>query len=87
MAKELPDVKFWITLNESEIYTRQSYFLGNWPPQQKSAWISFTVLRNLIRAHRAAYRSLKKVNPSLMIGVAKNAIYFEAAEILSAIVL
>jgi beta-glucosidase len=30
------EVKFWLTINEPEIYTAQSYLKGAWPPQKTS---------------------------------------------------
>ncbi|MEK7149871.1 MAG: glycoside hydrolase family 1 protein [Patescibacteria group bacterium] len=72
------NVKFWITLNEPEIYTGKSYLKGQWPPQKKNLFTYFLVFKNLIKAHRAAYKTIKKINPKAEIGIAKNNIYFEA---------
>lgn len=72
------DVKFWITLNEPEIYAVNSYLKGVWPPQEKNFISYFLVMRNLIRAHQIVYEKLKKVSFDIQIGVAKNNIYFEA---------
>ncbi len=63
-------VKYFITLNEPNVYTTFSYLTGDWPPQQKS-WLAFIrVYWNLTRAHRQAYRTLKAVNPNLQVGIA-----------------
>lgn len=72
------DVKFWITLNEPEIYAMNSYLKGVWPPQKKNPLLYLIVLRNLIMAHRSSFSALKKIRPGLQIGIAKNNIYFEA---------
>jgi len=72
------DVKFWITLNEPEIYARYSYLSGVWPPQKKNLISYLLVIHNLIRAHRKAYKIIKKLNQSAQIGIAKNNTYFEA---------
>lgn len=72
------DVKFWIPLNEPEIYANMSYLAGKWPPQARNPFRMLVVLLNLIRAHRAAYPVLKGINPSCKIGIAKNNIHFEA---------
>lgn len=72
------DVQFYITLNEPEIYASNSYFLGIWPPQKKNILTYLRVFHNLIKAHRKAYKAIKKVNPEAKIGIAKNNIYFEA---------
>ena len=73
-----PDVKFWLTLNEPEIYTDNSYFNGVWPPQKKSKIAYFRVMRTLIKIHRKAYVIIKKINPEAQVGIAKNNIYYEA---------
>lgn len=72
------DVKFWITLNEPEIYSSTSYFQGVWPPQKKNIIYYFSVIRNLIGTHCESYKIIKKINPNAKIGIAKNNIYFEA---------
>lgn len=64
------EITYVITLNEPNVYTTFSFLTGDWPPQEKS-WLSFIrVYWNLTRAHRRAYRILKKVNPKLQIGIA-----------------
>lgn len=80
MARELPDVKFWITFNEPEIYTLNSFFLGVWPPQEKSRLAVLTVIHALIAAHKCAYSAIKKLRPHAQIGIAKNNVDFEAAD-------
>jgi len=69
--------KFIITLNEPEIYTGASYHQGVWPPQEKSWFSYFRVLINLIRAHKKAYKIIKKISPKFQVSIAKNNIYFE----------
>src|SRR3989344_4295683 len=79
VASEFKDeVKFWIILNEPEIYAGQSYLKGIWPPQKKNFILYLNVWRNLIKSHRAVYKIIKKIRPSAQIGIAKNNIYFEA---------
>lgn len=75
---ELKDeVKFWITLNEPDIYSLNSYLKGVWPTQKKNPIVYLRVIGNLIKAHRKAYKIIKKIQPSAQIGIAKNNIYFE----------
>jgi len=78
IVAELPDVTFWITLNEPEIYTVSCYLQGSWPPQKKNPIIAIHVFHNLIRAHLASYDAIKKINPDAKVGIAKNNSYFEA---------
>lgn len=72
------DVKFWITLNEPLVYASHSYLKGAWPPRNKNPFYFIVVITNLIRAHRSAYRTLKKVNPESQIGISAHNVYFEA---------
>src|SRR5208337_113625 len=77
MVTELTAVKFWITLNEPEIYAKNSYLMGVWPPQEKRWLAALKVFYNLSYAHRLAYKKMKDINSSAQIGIAKNNIYFD----------
>jgi len=70
-------VNFWITLNEPWIFVSHSYLKGVWPPQKKNFFLYLKVFENQARAHKEAYRVIKKINPSCLVGVAENNIYFE----------
>lgn len=72
------NVKFWITLNEPEIYASFSYLVGEWPPQKKNLLSYLLVTKNLIRAHRKTYNVIKRLNQNVQVGIAKNNTYFEA---------
>ena len=72
------DVRFWITLNEPEIYATNGYLKGVWPPQKKNPFSYLASLHNLIKAHKLSFSALKKINAGFQIGIAKNNIYFEA---------
>lgn len=63
-------VTYIITLNEPNVYASFGYLSGDWPPQQKSAALTWRVYRNLMRAHRQAYTILKTQHSALQIGVA-----------------
>ena len=71
------EIKFWVVLNEPEIYAGHSYLKGTWPPQKKSFISYYHVFRNLFKAHRDISWIMKKINPEIQIGIAKNNIYFE----------
>lgn len=81
MAESLPEVKFWITLNEPEVYASCSYLKENWPPQKKSYFTYRKVIRNLVEAHKGIYAVIKRNILDSKIGVAKHNIYFEAYKI------
>src|SRR3989344_7072245 len=71
------EIKFWIMLNEPEIFAANSYLRGKWPPQEKSLISYFKTTQNLIAAHKSPYKIIKKINPQAQIGIAKNNVYFE----------
>ena len=77
IVSELKDVKFWITLNEPEIYSSQSYLKGVWPPQEKNLISYFKIINNLIKVHKEAYKIIKSINFDSKVGIAKNNIHFE----------
>jgi beta-glucosidase len=71
IAKEFGgDLEYIITLNEPNVYTNAGYFIGEWPPQQKSGFSFLKVYWNLTRLHKRAYKILKRENPKLQIGIA-----------------
>jgi beta-glucosidase len=67
----IEDITYVITLNEPNVYASFGYGTGEWPPGEKN-WITFMlVYRNLVKAHKRAYKILKKRKPHLQIGVAQ----------------
>jgi len=76
------DVRFWITINEPTVYAYYSYFLGIWPPQEKSIWKAKAVLDNFSAAHIKAYRLIRAIYKEqdlvpALISVASNLEAFE----------
>ncbi|MDP2648247.1 MAG: glycoside hydrolase family 1 protein [Candidatus Yanofskybacteria bacterium] len=78
VISSLPDVKFWITLNEPEIFALNSFYRGIWPPQKKSALTALKVVSNLIEAQKKAYGAIKQLRPDAQVGISKNNTYFES---------
>ncbi|MFA7314311.1 MAG: glycoside hydrolase family 1 protein [Candidatus Magasanikbacteria bacterium] len=72
------EVDYWVTLNEPMVYSSMSYLKGFWPPQKKSIWAMMKVLKNLVLAHKQAYRVIKDIGQKNQVGIAKHNIYFEA---------
>lgn len=70
------DVKFILTMNEPEIYAYQSYLQGDWPPNQRSKWKTWQVLRNLAYAHKAATRAIHGLHRRYKVSIAKNSVFF-----------
>ena len=77
MVESLPPVKYWISLNEPDVYTELGFLAGYWPPQEKSISAANEVRKNLVKAHRLAYGLIKKVDSQSEVGIAKNLIAFD----------
>jgi beta-glucosidase len=78
MVRALPEVKYWITLNEPNVYTENSYFTGIWPPNQRSLRQFYLAVSNLIKAHREAYHLIKSINEGAQVGLVNNFIPYVA---------
>ncbi|MGH7918595.1 MAG: glycoside hydrolase family 1 protein [Candidatus Dormibacteraceae bacterium] len=74
VAEDLGDlVGLWCTLNEPNIMAFMGWVAGEFPPGRHYDLLGFyRVLRNLRRAHDAAYRLLHRVTPSIPAGLAHN---------------
>ncbi len=77
LAESLPEVKYWIILNEPTIYVGLGYLRGDWPPEHKNAFLAYRALRQLASAHRRAYRAIKTVNHDAQAGSAHQQVYFD----------
>lgn len=71
-------VNFFITINEPEIYSLNSYMRGIWPPQRRGIFSYVRAMRSLVKAHKLAYDEIKKRISHAMVGPACNMTYFEA---------
>ncbi len=81
IAASLSGVKFWVTLNETNVYTAHGYWKGIWPPSKCSAYQYLSANRRLSRAHKAAYATIKKHIPSAHVGVAHNVIWLSRSRL------
>ncbi len=79
VVKALPEVRFWLTLNEPTIYAGKSYLEGTWPPQKKNFLLYVKVLQHLIKAHKVIYTTIKKIQPQAQVGIVMNNIDFDPA--------
>lgn len=73
------EVHYWMTINEPLVYSTMSYLAGLWPPEKKSYWLMLKSYRNLIRAHKKAYRVIhsiykKKLWGKPNVGIASNSV-------------
>jgi beta-glucosidase len=71
------NVKFFITINEPEIYSLNSYLRGIWPPEKKGIRSYRLAMNSLVESHKLAYDEIKKRIPGSVIGPACNMTYFE----------
>jgi beta-glucosidase len=65
-------VKFWITINEPNIYTAHSFLRGAWPPFKKSFYITQQVIRSLVESHKKAYEVIHKIDSDALVGITNN---------------
>ncbi|MDP3093173.1 MAG: glycoside hydrolase family 1 protein [bacterium] len=72
------EVKFWITVNESELYSAGSQLTLLWPPAGRNFISYILTIENLIKAHKAAYKIIKSIQPEAQVGVATHNVYLEA---------
>ena len=73
------EAKYWLTINEPEIWAYNSFARGKWPPFGKNVIKLVRMMRALVRVHRAAYHAIKKLQPGAYVGVAKDNLYFDSS--------
>jgi beta-glucosidase len=80
VADELgAQVRWWLTINEPTVFVKRAYAAGSWPPHRpRSPLRGWRALRNLLRAHQAAYRVLHAKLQGPMVGFAHSAPWVEA---------
>jgi len=72
MVNEFKDlVKFWITMNEPDIYLAHSYLRGYWPPFSKSFFRTQQILGTLVNTHKNIHRAVHKISPDSFVGITK----------------
>jgi beta-glucosidase len=72
-------VPVWVTINEPNVYAYQCYTAGLWLPEKKSFSAAARVLRNMVRAHAAAFEEIKRSPHSAgaKVGVAQHLRVFQ----------
>ena len=74
VARRLPGVRYWVTINEPTVYLKHGFITGDWPPFRRSAWAAGSrVLRNMARAHVAAFDALHAIDDRFSVGFAHSA--------------
>jgi beta-glucosidase len=72
-------VTTWVTINEPNVYTQGGYMGGEFPPGKNDLKAAYTVMRNMVRGHAAAYHAIKKIQPHARVGIAHHYRGFEPA--------
>ncbi|TES95567.1 glycosyl hydrolase family protein, partial [Patescibacteria group bacterium] len=47
-----------------------------WPPGKGGIWLAQKMFRHLAKAHKKAFKAIKKINPDLQVSIAKNNFYY-----------
>jgi beta-glucosidase len=76
ISAAIPEIKFWLTINEPNIYSTHGYLLNKWPPGQRTFFNYFRSQMNMAEAHRRAYKIIKLASPMAQVGIAHNGVYF-----------
>lgn len=71
-----PYVRFWITVNEPEVYAAECYLVGKKLVMKKNVILYNRVLYNLLDAHKYAFKYIKQKNKHALISIAKHYTYF-----------
>jgi beta-glucosidase len=76
VSKRLPDVRYWITINEPTVYIKNGYGVGCWPPFQERQFLKAgRLMRRFADAHLAARDALHKNLEGVYVGFAHSAPY------------
>jgi beta-glucosidase len=65
-------VDLWCTINEPNVQMFMGYMAGEWPPLETSPARAAAAWVGLLRAHAAAAKALRAVDPEAKIGIAQN---------------
>jgi len=64
VMEELGDkAKYWITINEPETIIFVGYLMGYFPPEKKNPFLAYKSLKNIILAHKRAYKIIHENSP------------------------
>ncbi len=73
------NVKFWITINEPQVFTSYAYFKNIYPPQKNSIAAGIRAMRQLTKMHCQVYGVLHAVLPNAQVGIATSNSFLEPA--------
>jgi beta-glucosidase len=63
-------VTLWVTINEPNLYTFFGYLDGAFPPGKNDMGAAYTVIRNLVRGHALAYKTIHEIQVQSRVGFA-----------------
>ncbi len=68
VVRELsPDVTFWITFNEPNLWVLTFHLAGRTPPGRKNPLSLYRAARNVVHAHGRVYDRIHGINPKAMV--------------------
>ncbi|MBN1374516.1 MAG: family 1 glycosylhydrolase [Dehalococcoidia bacterium] len=70
-------VNLWCTINEPAIYALFGYFTAEFPPGLKDAKKAARAYLNMLHAHAAAYKTIKKMKPEASVGLVIHVALFD----------
>ncbi len=69
-AALVPEVRWWLTINEPTVYAKYAMVNGRWPPFRKRRYLAaLRVLRNMSRAHALTYDVIHRQRADAMVGL------------------
>lgn len=71
-------VRYYITINEPNIYIYSKYLVGAWHPGEHSFPKAYKVAKRMLATHKAAYKLIKQYRPDAMVGLAVHHTVFES---------
>lgn len=70
VCQELGDlVDYWLTLNEPTVHFSNGYIKGNFPPNKKNIFSAICVFKNLMKAHKVAYKIIHSRRPGAKVSL------------------
>jgi beta-glucosidase len=63
-------VGLWVTINEPNVLAYTAHLAGVFPPGEQDLGRTIKVMASLTRAHAAAYRTIHRIQPGALVGMA-----------------
>jgi beta-glucosidase len=70
-------VKFWITLNEPDVYVSNCFLEGDWPPFKKNWFKARKVFSQLVKAHKKTYQIIHRISSNSRVGTATEKTHYK----------